>query len=183
MKDEKYPAWLANKVLNSYFDWATATKTSMPDLLENITLHDSCWYTIYLEKGNAWIIVIVLDTVWNKAFCHNPEEWIFLIIKFTKVFCSFQKFDEDDFKSPIISDVEVVSLGGKDFTDWMDFTKIAGIFPLDALQDIESRGHLARTEISTVCGGSLSLVHAPAIEVLLYSEQGSQLAINLAAQP
>ena len=177
----KYPAWLADRILNNAFDWKAATRTSMHGLLESITLHDSCWYTIYLEKGNDWVIVIVLDVVWNKAFCHNLEEWPFLILKFPKVFCSFQKFDEDDLLSPIISDVEVVSLGGNDFNDWMDFTKIAGLFPLDVLQDIESQGHLARTELSTVCGGYLSLVHAPEVEILLYSEQGSQLAINLSA--
>lgn len=153
----------------------------MHELLENITLHDSSWYTIYLERGNAWVIVIVLDTVWNKTFCQNPGEWTFLVLKFPKVFCSFQKFNKDDFICPILSDVEVMSIGGKDFADWMDFTKIAGLFPLDVLQDIEIQGHLDRTELSTVCGGYLSLVHAQPIEVLLYSEQGSQLVINLSA--
>jgi len=117
MEYKKYPAWLAYRILDTSFDWKNANSTSIYKLLENVTLHDSCWYTIYLEKGNAWVIVIVLDTVWNKAFCQNPEEWTFLILKLPKVFCSFQKFDEDDFKRLIISDVEAVSLGGKDFSD------------------------------------------------------------------
>ncbi|MDJ0363956.1 hypothetical protein QMK33_02240 [Hymenobacter sp. H14-R3] len=182
MEKGKHPAWLADKVLNNRLDWAAATKTSMQELLETITLHDSCCYHICLKRG-SWVIVIVLDAVWNKAFCHNSEDWPFLIIKFPKVFCSFQKFEEFEFESPILSEVEVVSLGGKDFADWMDFTKIAGFFPLTILQDIAAEGNLTRTELSTVCGGYLSLVHAPAIEVLLYAEQGSQLAINLSVQP
>jgi hypothetical protein len=75
----------------------------------------------------------------------------------------------------------VTVLDGKDFDDWMDFTKIAGFLLLDTLQNLKGEVGLTRTEISTVYGGSLSLVHAPAIEVLLYSAQGSQLAINLSA--
>jgi hypothetical protein len=53
--------------------------------------------------------------------------------------------------------------------------------PLATLQNLQDEDGLTRTEFSTVYGGSLSLVHAPDIEVLLYSEQGTQLAINLSA--
>jgi hypothetical protein len=63
----------------------------------------------------------------------------------------------------------------------MDFTKIAGFLPLDVLQEIQKEGSLTRTEINTIYGGSLSLVHASEVEILLYSEQGSQLAIDLSA--
>jgi hypothetical protein len=179
MEDEKYPAWLADKVMNTSFDWRAATKTSIQELMEDITLHDSCWYNTYVESENAWVLIINLDAIWNKDFCHKMEEWPFLIIKFQKVFFSFQDFSEYDLAYRTIGSVEVVAIGGKDFTDWMDFTKIAGFLPLDILQNLQSEGNLTRTEISTVYGGSLSLIHAPAIEVLLYSEQGSQLSVNL----
>ena len=181
MEEEKYPAWLANTVLNTSFDWAAAVKTSMQELTEIVTLHDSYWYNTYVAGENAWVLIINLDTIWNKGFCHDLEEWPFLIIKFKKVFCSFQDFGEHDLDYRIIGGVEIVSIEGKNFADWMDFTKIAGFLPLDVLQSIQNERGLTRTEISTIYGGSLSLVHAPEVEILLYSEQGSQLAINLSA--
>jgi hypothetical protein len=183
MEDEKYPAWLGDKLLNNSLDWASATKVSMQELMDNITLHDAYWYNTYVAGENNWILIINLDAIWNKSFCHDSEEWPFLIIKFQKVFCSFQEFGEHDLACRTIGGVEVTSIGGKDFDDWLDFTKIAGFLPLDVLQSIQAEGSLTRTEISTIYGGSLSLVHAPATEVLLYSEQGSRLAINLSAQP
>jgi hypothetical protein len=179
MEEEKYLAWLADRVFTS-FDWTKATNTSLQELLQVITLHDSGWYKTFLDKENSWVLIIQLDAIWNKEFCHNLEEWPFLIIKFKKVFCSFQDFDEHDLACHIISGAEVVAIGGKDFDDWMDFTKIAGLLSLDVLRNLQNEGNITRTEISTVYGGSLSLVHAAAIEVLLYSEQGSQLSINLA---
>jgi hypothetical protein len=78
--------------------------------------------------------------------------------------------------------VETTVINSNNFDDWMDFTKIAGFLPLDILQNLKGESSLTRTEISTVYGGSLSLVHASAIEILLYSAQGSQLSINLSAQ-
>ncbi|QKG56789.1 hypothetical protein GKZ68_09250 [Hymenobacter sp. BRD128] len=180
MEDEKYPAWLADRVFTS-FDWTNAITTSMQELLDNITLHDSGYYKTFLDKQNSWMLIIQLDAIWNKDFCHNLEDWPFLILRFQKVFCSFQEFTEYELGSAVIGDVEVTVLNGKDFDDWMDFTKIAGFLPLDILQNLKGEGGLTRTEISTVYGGSLSLVHAPAVEVLLYSAQGSQLAINLSA--
>lgn len=181
MEEEKYPAWLADKVLNTCFDWASATKTSMQELMESITLYDSSWYNTYIERENTWVLIISLDAIWNKKFCHNLEEWPFLIVKFQKVFCSFQDFGEHDLDYRTIGGVEVATIDGKEFEDWLDFTKIAGFLPLNVLQNIKGEGSLTRTEVSTVYGGSLSLVHALDIEVLLYSEQGSQLAINLSA--
>jgi hypothetical protein len=178
MEEEKYPPWLADKVFTS-FDWTEATNTSLQELLQVITLHDSGWYRTFLEKENSWVLIIQLDAIWNKSFCHNLEDWPFLIIKFQKVFCSFQDFDEHDLAYHIISGVEMVTIGGKDFDDWMDFTKIAGFLPLDILQNIQKEGTVTRTEITTIYGGSLSLVHTAVVEVLLYSEQGSQLSVNL----
>ncbi len=153
----------------------------MQELMENITLHDSYWYNTYVAGENAWVLIINLDAIWNKEFCHNMEEWPFLIIKFQKVFCSFQDFGEHDLNYRTIGDAEVVKIEGRDFADWMDFTKLAGFLPLNILQKLQDEIGLTRTEISTVYGGSLSLVHAPAVEVLLYSEQGSQLSVNLLA--
>lgn len=181
MEDEKYPAWLADKVFTS-FDWTSATKTSMQVLLDSITLHDSGCYKTFLDRQNSWVLVIQLDAIWNKDFCHNLEDWPFLILRFQKVFCSFQEFTAYELGSSIIGDVEVSVIDSKSFDDWMDFTKIAGFLPLDILQKLQDEIGLTRTEISTVYGGSLSLFHAPAIEILLYSEQGSQLAVNLSAQ-
>jgi hypothetical protein len=178
MEEEKYPAWLADKVFTS-FDWTKATNTSLQELLKSITLHDSGWYKTFLDRENSWVLIIQLDAIWNKNFCHNLEDWPFLIIRFHKVFCSFQEFSEYELGSSIIGEVEVIAVSGKEFDDWMDFTKIAGFLPLNILQNLQSEGNLTRTEISTVYGGSLSLIHAPAIEVLLYSEQGSQLSVNL----
>ena len=150
--------------------------------MESITLHDSYWYNTYIDGENAWVLTISLDAIWNKEFCHNMEDWPFLIIKFQKVFCSFQDFGEHDGNYRTIGGVEVATIGGKEFNDWMDYTKIAGFLPLDILQNLQAEGGLMRTEITTIYGGTLSLVHALTIEVLLYSEQGSQLAINLSAQ-
>ncbi|MDO7887028.1 hypothetical protein [Hymenobacter cheonanensis] len=181
MEAEKYPTWLAHKVLTD-FDWAAATKTSMQELLKNITLHDSGCYKTFLDRVNSWVLVIQLDAIWNKDFCYNLEDWPFLILKFQKVFCSFQEFTEYELGSSIIGEAEALTIDSKSFADWMDYTKIAGFLPLDILQNLQAEGGLTRTEISTIYGGSLSLVHASAIEVLLYSEQGSQLAVNLSAQ-
>ena len=182
MEDEKYPAWLADKVFTS-FDWTRATKTSMQELLDNITLHDSGCYKTFLDRENSWVLVIQLDAIWNKKFCHNLEDWPFLILRFQKVFCSFQEFADDEPSASIIGEVELTVIDSKNFADWMDFTKIAEFLPLDILQNLKGESGLTRTEIATVYGGSLSLVHAPAIEILLYSEQGGQLAVNLSAQP
>jgi len=180
MEEEKYPAWLAEKVFTS-FDWEAATKTSMQELLQIVTLHDSGLYKTFLDRENSWVLIIQLDAIWNKEFCHNAEDWPFLILKFQKVFCSFQEFTEYELGYSIIGETEVAAIVGKEFADWIDFTKIAGFLPLDILQNLQSEDGLTRTELSTVYGGSLSLVHAPAIEVLLYSAQGSLLSINLSA--
>jgi hypothetical protein len=180
MEYENYPAWLADKVFTS-FDWTGATKTSIQELLNSITLHDSGHYKTFLDRQNSWVLIIQLDAIWNKGFCHNLEDWPFLILKFQKVFCSFQEFTEYELGSSIIGEVEVTGMDSKDFDDWMDFTKMAGLLPLDILQNLKSESGLTGTKISTVYGGSLSLVHAPAIEVLLYSAQGSQLSINISA--
>jgi hypothetical protein len=88
MEEEKYPAWLADKVFTS-FNWRAATKTSMQGLLQSITLHDSGLYKTFLDKENSWVLIIQLDAIWNKEFCHNLEDWPFLILRFQKVFCSF----------------------------------------------------------------------------------------------
>jgi hypothetical protein len=180
MEEEKYPVWLADKVFTS-FDWGVAVKTSIQELLQSITLHDSSLYKTFLNEENSWVLIIQLDAIWNKEFCHNVEDWPFLILRFQKVFCSFQEFTEYELGSSIIGEAEVTAIAGKDFEDWMDFTKIAGFLPLDILQNLQSEGGLTRTELSTVYGGSLSLIHAPAIEVLLYSAQGSLLSVNLSA--
>jgi hypothetical protein len=180
MTEEKYPAWLADKVFTS-FDWAAAIKTSMQALLQSITLHDSGNYKTFLDRQNSWVLIIQLDAIWNKDFCHNLEDWSFLILRFRKVFCAFQEFTEDELGSSIIAEVEATLLNSKNLDDWIDFTKVAGFLPLDILQNIQSESELTRTEISTVYGGFLSLIHAPTIEILLYSEQGSRLAINLSA--
>jgi len=153
----------------------------MQELLNSITLHDSGCYKTLLDNKNSWVLIIQLDAIWNKEFCHNLEEWPFLILRFEKVFCSFQEFTEYELGSSIIGEVEVTVMNGKNFDDWIDLTKIAGFLSLDILQNLKGESELTRTEISTVYGGSLSLVHAPAIEVLLYSEQGSLLSVNLAA--
>jgi hypothetical protein len=117
MEEEKYPAWLADKLLNTSFDWAVAVKTSIQELMERITLHDSYWYNTYLAGKNAWVLIINLDAIWNKSFCHDLEEWPFLILKFKKVFCSFQDFGEHDLDYRTIGGVEIVSIKGKNFAD------------------------------------------------------------------
>jgi hypothetical protein len=63
----------------------------MQELLDNITLHDSGYYKTFLDKQNSWMLIIQLDAIWNKDFCHSLEDWLFLILRFQKVFCSFQE--------------------------------------------------------------------------------------------
>jgi hypothetical protein len=183
MEDEKYPAWLADKVLDYSFEWRTATKTSMQELLGVITLHDSGWCNTFIEDSNAWILVINLDSFWNKVFCHNLEDWPYLIIRLGHVHCSFQNFNEYDNDCRIIGSAESELVNGKRLNDWLNFGQISGLLSPDSTKKVSEIANLCRTEISTVYGGYLSLVHAPAIEVLLYSEQGSQLAVNLSARP
>lgn len=179
MEENKYPVWLADKLLNCTLDWAASTKTSMQELLATITLHDSYWYNTLLGAENEWLVVINLDAVWNKAFCHNLKDWPFLIIRFQRVFCSFQVFSEYDGNYRTISEAEVTTLNGRAFAEWLDFTKLADLLPVDILQNMQAASGLSRTEISTVYSGVLSLVHTPVVEILLYSEQGIRLAINL----
>jgi hypothetical protein len=45
-------------------------------------------------------------------------------------------------------------MDSKDFDDWMDFTKMAGLLPLDSLQNLKDESGLTRTKISTVYGGA-----------------------------
>lgn len=181
MDEEKYPAWLADKVLNTSFDWKTVTKTSMSELLAVITLHDSYWYNTYVEDGNAWVLVINLDAVWNKTFCHNLEDWPFLVLRFQQVFCSFQDFNDYDNDHRIIGDAESAPLNSGRLFEWLQFGQASGLLSSDATKKVVETKSVCRTEISTVYGGLLSLIHAPVIEILLYSEQGSQLSINLVA--
>jgi len=181
MEEEKYPAWLADMVLNTSFDWKKAIKTSMRELLAVITLHDSCWYNTFVEDGNAWVLVISLDAVWNKAFCHNLQDWPFLILRFRRVFCSFQDFNDYDNDHRIIGDAESSLMNSGRLFEWVRFGQVSGLLSSDATKKVIEVKSVCRTEISTVYGGSLSLVHAPEVEILLYSKQGSQLPINLSA--
>jgi hypothetical protein len=181
MEYEKYPAWLADKVLDYAFEWQTATRTSMQELLGAITLHDSSWCNTFIEDGNAWVLVVKLDAFWNKAFCHNLQEWPYLIIRLGHVYCSFQNFSEYDNDCRIIGSAETESVNGRRLNEWLSFGQISGLLAPDATKQASKIASLCRTEISTAYGGSLLLIHAPAIEVLLYSEQGSQLSINLSA--
>ncbi|GAA4505015.1 hypothetical protein GCM10023172_32250 [Hymenobacter ginsengisoli] len=182
MQAEKYPVWLASKVLTTSFDWKKATKASMCDLLAVITLHDSYWYNTYFEDANSWILVIKLDAFWNKVFCHNLEDWPFLIIKLQNVFCSFQEFSENDNDYRVIGSAESILINNARLKEWLSFGQVSGLLLPDASAKAIEAKSVYRTEISTVYGGSLSLVHAPSIEILLYSEQGSQLAINLSGK-
>ena len=154
----------------------------MQELLALVTLHDSYWYNTFIEDSNSWILVIKLDAFWNKAFCHNLEDWPFLVIKFQRVICSFQNFGEYDNDYRIIGSAEAAIVNSARFTEWVNFGQVAGLFSPDTVAKDVPVKNLTRTEIATIYSGSLSLVHAPIIEVLLYSEQGSQLAINLSAE-
>jgi hypothetical protein len=72
-----------------------------------------------------------------------------------------------------------VLVNGGRLSEWLSFGQVSGLLPHDAINKTSEMKSLSRTDISTMYGGSLLLVHATAIEVLLYSEQGSQLSINL----
>jgi hypothetical protein len=133
MEDEKYPAWLADKVLTTSFDWKTASKASMHDLLAVVTLHDSYWYNTYVEDANAWILIIKLDAVWNKAFCHNLKDWPFLIIKFQHICCAFQNFSKDDNDYRVIGDAESVLVNSGRLSEWLSFGQVSGLLPHDAI--------------------------------------------------
>ena len=179
MEEDKYPAWLAEKLLNFSLDWTKCTKTSMSELLSCITLHDSYWYTTSLQDANSWVLIISLDAIWNKKFCHNLENWPFLLIRFQNVLCAFQDFTEDDGYYRTIGNAETAVLEMSKMADWISLTRKVGFFTVDSYVNAQAVASLNRTEISTIYGGALSLVHAPGVDILLYTEEGSLLPINL----
>lgn len=181
MEEEKYPAWLADKLLNKTFSWKEARQISMTDLLEHVTLHDSYWYNSILGNDNSLLLIINLDAIWNKEFCHNLEDWPFLIIRIKDVLCTFQNFSDADGFYTTIGLAETKPVNIPDFKEWVDFTKVAELFPPDFYQRPEPISDLNRTVIDTIYGGALAITHHPSVEILLYSEQGEQLAVILPA--
>lgn len=148
-------------------------------LFENVTLHDSVWYSTFLEQENSWVLVISLDAIWNKEFCHHLEDWPFLIIKVHDVLSAFQDFIKDDSFYHTISIADSAAVNLKDFKEWSELGKSIGIYPNDFHGRLAEMKRLKRTEITTIYGGMLSLIHSPEISVLLYTEAGEMLSVNL----
>ncbi|MCB2377459.1 hypothetical protein LGH70_07695 [Hymenobacter sp. BT635] len=178
MEDDRYPEWLADKLLNVTFDWNAARKISISDFFECVSLHDSSWYGTSMDRGNAIIWVIHLDAIWNKDFCHILEDWPFLIIRIQNVLSTFQDFTSYDGFYSTISSAATKPVNIPDFKEWVDFSKVAELFPADFYQRLSHISDLNRTDIETIYGGSLTVIHQPMVELLLYTEQGIPLAIN-----
>ena len=179
MEEDIYPNWLADKLFNNKLDWKTATSTTLEKLLTHVTLHDSGWYNTVLTGADNWVLVIQLDAIWNKEFCHQLTDWPFLLVKFKQVLCSCQDLSPDASYGSIISDAETTALTSSSFTEWMNLADIANLLPVEVMPGLRQSQDLQRTRISTIYGGSLTLIHKPAVELLLYTDNGMQLAIEL----
>ena len=176
--DDHFPVWLTQQLANYSFDWKTSTTTSFPDLLRHITLHDSGWYHTLSSNDNSMLLVIELDAIWNKEFCHQQEIWPYLIIKIRRVINSLNDFTQDDFLG-VISDVESLPINTVRFKEWIEFAQVYELLPTDLYRHFPIEQPLHRTEISTVYGGVLSITHESPIQILLYSANGQQLEIDM----
>ena len=181
MEDDKYPQWLGDLLLNNTFDWKNSTKITMEHLLEHVTLHDSVWYNTCLEQGSSWLLIISLDAIWNKEFCYYLEDWPFLVIRVSDVLSAFLDFHHDDSFYQTIGSADATSVNIKDFKEWTELGKSICLYPNDFYRRLSSMAKLTRTEITTIYGGTLALIHSSEISVLLYTESGEKLSINLPA--
>ncbi|GGF23961.1 hypothetical protein [Hymenobacter cavernae] len=179
MNKDIYPKWLGKHILNDSFSWDKSTRTTFPVLLEQITLHDSQWYTTFFEMDNSLVMVIELDAVWNKEFCYNSEEWPFLIIRFNNVLCTFSNFNRDDYPVKTISSAETSIIDNIKFNSWYNSAKDLGILSKPFYERDSKNIIIHRTEIDTIYSGTSTFFHAVLIETLFYSNMGQLLPIQL----
>jgi hypothetical protein len=84
---EYYPAWLGQSILWDEFPWEAARTCKVQEFLEQYTLHDSSWVTIYhdIAYENQATLVIQWDAVWLPDEIARStsvvSDWPLLLIK------------------------------------------------------------------------------------------------------
>jgi hypothetical protein len=84
---EYYPAWLGQSILWDEFPWEAARTCKVQEFLEQFTLHDSEWVTIYHDFAyeNQSTLVIQWDAVWLPDEIAKStsvvSDWPLLLIK------------------------------------------------------------------------------------------------------
>ncbi|RSK48835.1 hypothetical protein [Hymenobacter rigui] len=176
MQYDTLPKWLTEILINGTSTWDKATITSFPYLLEQITLHDSVWSYTFIPEVDQLVLVIQLDSHWNKDFCHQLDSWPYLAVEITEPLniCCIATAEP---VTNIISGAESNSFAYSSFAEWISTGKSLGILPMDYYQ-LPQNTVIHRTEIETI-GGHFSCIHREEIRVLLYSSEGKPLSIDL----
>jgi hypothetical protein len=180
MQYSALPKWLAESIAHNSFAWNEAATTTFPQLLQHITLHDSIWNYTLIHEEYSLLLFIQLDSFWNKDFCHQLEDWPFLVIKINKPLSNFYDFAEKENAVNIISHAESNSILYSKLSAWLTVGKELEIIPVEFYQQLKN-STIYRTEISTM-GGAFSCTHLEDINVLLYTVEGRPLSVNLSGK-
>ncbi|RSK31728.1 hypothetical protein [Hymenobacter metallilatus] len=175
MQNGTLPKWLTETLINGISIWNKAASTSFPHLLQQITLHDSIWSYAFIPEVDRLVLIIQLDSHWNKDFCHQLDDWPYLAIEITEPLNTSYIVAADPVTN-IISKAASESVAYSNFTEWISAGKSLGIIPTNYPQ-LPQYSVIHRTEIETI-GGYFSCIHQEAIRILLYSSGGESLAIN-----
>jgi len=165
------PEWLSKAAFNDTFDWAKSLKTTFPEFLKFVTLHDSYWETINLTVSNETILSIKLDAFWNKAYTlrtENTDHWPFLIIEIPNVLNISYNTVED---ATTISNASSVAIRRDEV---VNLSVIApSLFSKEFSNRLLNCKELHRTRFDDIYGGNIEILHTNEIYVLLLEEDGT----------
>ncbi len=88
---DELPSWISRRIINNDLPWHKAKKNSIYQFKENYSLLDSYWIGAFhnVAHDNSMTLAIQWDSYCLpndlKRTLVNPEEWLYVFIRITKV--------------------------------------------------------------------------------------------------
>ncbi len=174
-------SWLAQAHFDGSINWSKACVTNAPYLFDRVTLHDSEWEAVTMERYNTLVLAFRLDAFWNSAYTQKPQlsEWPCLVIRFEEVLnISYSKGNY----STTISYAESKRLATSDIQKMETVFKDNPFMPADFYNRLIACKELYKTIIADL-QGDMEILHDGGIDILLIDIDGTYLDPSLTRLP
>lgn len=166
------PHWIEVAANNDSFEWSNAIRTTFPELLDYVTLHDSRLATV-VSFTNVPVICIELDAVWNMEYTLSKDrncDWPYLVVKVPHaVNITYQNVFEST-----ISDAETIVIPKTSLPPLRTHTPTV-LLSEAYLLALHQCKELHKTTLLSIHGDAIELLHDSEIYVLLLSPDGDYL--------
>lgn len=172
-----FPDWFNQYVINDKIPWTDNIVSTLPDFLEEYTLHDSYWCGITSVPNDTTTIGIQLDAFWAKDKIDftdaQKRDWPILFIQLQKTWQIKQGFNLD------FQMTETISGATSQLLD--EETKLQLFSSLDHehkwFQEAVFDVPLYRTLIEPIYGGFVEILHGGETRFLLVGADGSNIVM------